>query len=185
MKQVLRVATKIAGFAVAALLSTVLYLGWIIIEVSTPSLASWRDSLPAALLLCIVGGFLAALVLMTVPWIFVILIYRKTRIPGAAYFACAGSLLMVLLGSTASSLSPKPLFIEDQTFVQGVLVAIQRQGVCFLLSGALFGLTYWFLAERSFPPKNVLRTASSTSPVSPIDDHTRSNGKGQRTSAIP
>ena len=55
---------------------------------------------------------------------------------------------MVLAGSAVSSISPKPLFIEDQTFMQGVLIAIERQGLCLALAGATLGLGYWFLAER-------------------------------------
>jgi hypothetical protein len=86
---------------------------------------------------------------MTLPWILVVWIYRWIKLPAFAYFPCASALLMVFAGSAVSSMSPKPLFIEDQTFMQGVLIAIERQGICLALAGAILGLGYWFLAERS------------------------------------
>jgi hypothetical protein len=55
---------------------------------------------------------------------------------------------MILVGCAASSVSPKPLFIEDQTFLEGVFIALERQGVCLALAGAIIGAGYWFLAEK-------------------------------------
>jgi hypothetical protein len=43
---------------------------------------------------------------------------------------------------------PKPLFIEDQTFFEGVLITAKREGICFALAGSVFGASYWFLSER-------------------------------------
>lgn len=60
---------------------------------------------------------------------------------------------MVLIGCAASSLSPKPLFIEDQTFLEGVLIALERQGFCLALAGTIIGIGYWFFAERCLTDK--------------------------------
>ena len=64
------------------------------------------------------------------------------------YFTALGAVLTILFGCAASSLAPKPLFIEDQTFSEGFVIALQRQGIGFLSTGLLFGLTYWYLSER-------------------------------------
>jgi hypothetical protein len=43
------------------------------------------------------------------------------------------------------------LVIEDQTFVEGAMIAAEREGLCMLLAGVFFGLTYWFLSGRRRP----------------------------------
>jgi hypothetical protein len=43
---------------------------------------------------------------------------------------------------------PKPFWIEDQTFLEGAMVAVERQGVCLLLSGIAVGACYWWLERR-------------------------------------
>jgi hypothetical protein len=65
---------------------------------------------------------------------------------------------MILIGCVMSSVSPKPLFIEDQTFLEGALIALQRQGVGLALAGMIIGLGYWFFAERTIV---VFRNATS------------------------
>jgi hypothetical protein len=136
----------VGGYAVCALLASVFYVIWFAVEVGP---GSFRDRLIAALVLCVIGGFSATLVVMTLPWALIVLVRRAVRLSGPVYFACAGMLLMILVGCAASSLSPKPLFIEDQTFMQGVFIALQRQGLCLALVGAMFGFAYWFLAEKN------------------------------------
>jgi hypothetical protein len=46
------------------------------------------------------------------------------------------------------------LFIEDQTFLQGFMVAIERQGICLMLTGVVFGLTFWLVSERLRHPRS-------------------------------
>ena len=121
-------AIRLAGYALSCTLAWVFYVGWIAAE--SPGPRSLQSSLFAALFFCVFGGFSAALVLMALPWALVVFIFSKVRLPGAAYFPCAGALLMILLGCAISSLSPKPLFIEDQTFFEGALITLERQGVC-------------------------------------------------------
>jgi len=128
------------------MLGCIFYVTWIAVEVGA---GSFRDRLIAALVLCAIGGFSAALVLMTLPWALVVWLRRAVRLSGPAYFACAGTLLTILVGCAASSLSPKPLFVEDQTFFEGVLIALQRQGVCLAIAGAVIGFAYWFSTEKN------------------------------------
>lgn len=108
---------RVAGYAMSAILAWVFYVSWIAAE--GPGPGGLRDRLFAALFFCMFGGFSAALVLMTLPWTLVVWMHRKVRLSGAAYFACAGALLMILVGCAVSSVSPKPLFVEDQTFLEG------------------------------------------------------------------
>jgi len=138
---------RVVGYAMSAIVACVFFVSWIAAEVPGPG--SLRDRLFAALFFCIFGGFSATLLLMTVPWALVVWMYRKVRLSGAVYFACAGTILMILVGCAVSSVSPKPLFVEDQTFLEGVLIALQRQGVCLALAGAIIGFGYWFLVEKN------------------------------------
>ena len=71
--------------------------------------------------------------------------YRSLRISGPLYFAGIGALLTFVIGCATTSLSPKPLFIEDQAFFEGAIIAAEREGIILLLGGATFGFIYWFL----------------------------------------
>jgi hypothetical protein len=94
------------------------------------------------------GGFGPALALMSLPWIMAVRAYRRQQWSGPIYFAAAGAFGTFIIGCAAASLSPKPLFVEDQTFFEGVLIAAERQGICLLLAGIIFGFAYWLLSER-------------------------------------
>jgi Catalase len=72
----------------------------------------------------------------------------KTQWDGRIYFPAVGGLLVFTLGCAAASISPKPLFIEDQTFLEGAVITAQRQGPCLLISGIAFGACYWWLERR-------------------------------------
>jgi len=67
---------------------------------------------------------------------------------GRMYFPLVGAATTLVIGCGTSSLSPKPLFIEDQTFFEGFKIAVQRQGICLLLTGFVFGMTFWLVSER-------------------------------------
>jgi hypothetical protein len=138
---------RIAGYALSSAVAWVFYLGWIAAELRGSG--SFQDRLVGALFLSIFGGFSAALVMMILPWAFTVWLYRKVQQFGAVYFACAGALLTIPIGCAASSMSPKPLFIEDQTFLEGMKIALERQGLCLALAGMFLGLGYWFIAERN------------------------------------
>ena len=155
-----RILIRVAGYALSALLACIFYVCWIATETSFSSPGSVRDQLFAALFFCVIGGFSAALLVMSALWIVVIWALRRIRRSTGAYFAGAGAILMVLVGCMASSLSPKLLFVEDQTFFEGVFIALERQGLCLALSGALLGLGYWFFAEKHCTSEGKLRTGA-------------------------
>lgn len=144
---IIGLAIRVVGYVLSSVLAWFIYLGCIAAEFRDPG--DSQTHLVAALIVCIFGGFSSALMLMAFPWTVVVWMYRKVRLFGPAYFGCSGLLLMILIGCAASSLSPKPLFIEDQTFLQGVLICLERQGLYLALAGLIVGLGYWFLGERN------------------------------------
>jgi hypothetical protein len=156
---------SIGGFVATALVRAIAYLisavvGWIVyfscIAARIPGPGSNSDRHLAALIFSLVGGFAVALVLTTLAWIFVVWIHLKSRRTGPAYLVGFGALIMILNGCIASSLSWKPLFIEDQTFLEGVLIALKRQGAILAVAGASLGFVYWLLAERFIARKNAV-----------------------------
>jgi hypothetical protein len=104
----------------------------------------WKIWLAIFFLLFGAGG---AFVVMALPWYLAVVWHDRQRF-GPIYFPMVGAVATLVLGSAASSLAPEPLFVEDQTFLQGFTIAVERQGVCLLLTGAVFGLTYWLVSER-------------------------------------
>jgi len=137
---------RVIAYAASVAAAWIIYFWFVVAKVPGPGIVEGR--LLAALIIALVGGFSAALALMAFRWVFIVWIYSKVRLPGPAFFASAGVLLMVPLGCVASSLSWKPLFIEDQTFREGAFIALERQGIGLALAGAILGLGYWALAER-------------------------------------
>ena len=104
-----------------------------------------------AIFLTIFAGFGATMLLIAPFWFLVTLLRNLVPRFGALYFSALGAALTFLVGCTMSSLVPKPLFIEDQTFLEGFRIAVERQGVVFLVAGTVFGCVYWRVAERSRP----------------------------------
>ena len=107
----------------------------------------------------VAGGFGPTLLVMILPWILAVFAYRKLRWSGQLYFPGVGALLLFVLSCASASLAPKPLFIEDQTFLEGAAIAAERQGIVFLLAGLAFGACYWFLGERQISTQEKRITA--------------------------
>jgi hypothetical protein len=147
----LRVAIldRIAVYGLCAVLALLVYIAcdFIFTELD-PVPASVMFNLGFAFVFSIVDGFAPALALMCLPWILVVWGYRPLRRWGQVYFSVNGAVLAFVIGCAAASLAPKPLFIEDQTFLEGAKIAAERQGISFILAGATFGLSYWFFNER-------------------------------------
>ncbi|HLJ24721.1 MAG TPA: hypothetical protein VKT71_11485 [Candidatus Acidoferrales bacterium] len=97
------------------------------------------------------GGFAPALLVMILPWSLAVSGYRKLRWSGQLYFPAIGAVLVFVLGCAGASLGPTPLFVPEQTFLQGAATAAERQGIAYLLAGLVFGACYWFFGERQFP----------------------------------
>ncbi len=107
------------------------------------SIQDWDCSLLLAF-----GGMAAALVLIAGPWCLAVILFDRLQRFGLLYFCLIGAVFTLAMGSATSSLSPKPLFIEDQTFLEGCMIAVQRQGAGLVLTGLVFGLTFWLVSER-------------------------------------
>jgi hypothetical protein len=137
---------RMAAYALGAAIASLVYIAWTAVDFPPPGGLGFRLGL--ALSFWLVEGFSVTLLLVGTLWILAVRLYRGSWRSGWAYFAMVGAVLTFAIGCAAASLSPKPLFIEDQTFFEGARIAAERQGVCFTVAGILLGLTYWFLAEK-------------------------------------
>jgi hypothetical protein len=108
-----------------------------------------------AFLFWLFGGMAAAFVFITLPWYLAVVWHDRMQRSGPMYFSLVGAAITTAIGCAMSSLAPKPLFIEDQTFLEGFKIAVQRQGVCLLLTGLVFGVTFWFVSERLRHPHSI------------------------------
>jgi hypothetical protein len=142
---------RIAAYGLGAVSASVFYVIWfaIFIQMDSPKVTLGFD-IGFALFFWLFEGFCLAVILMSVPWIFAVRLYPRWPWAGWVYFVSIGALLTFAIACATSSLSPKPLFIEDQTFFEGALIAAERQGICFGLAGIIHGFTYWFVGEKKF-----------------------------------
>jgi hypothetical protein len=140
-----RLVGYLAGFSGASLF----YVVWFSVEIRTPaSNVGILFDVGFAIFFWLFEGMAAALVLMALPWYLALMLHHRIKRSGLIYFSVVAAALTTVLACATSSLAPKPFFVEDQTFLEGFMIAIQRQGICFLLSGLLFGATFWFVSER-------------------------------------
>jgi hypothetical protein len=151
-----RSAPVIVGYLSGALLSTIVYVLWV--AASGPSV-DFLFRLGFAAFFWIADGFGLMLLLMIAPWTIAVWAHREVRIPGHIYFPAVGGVLVFILACATSSLAPKPLFVEDQTFLQGALIAAERQGISYLLAGVVFGVCYWWVAKEVAVRKNQVPAA--------------------------
>ncbi len=83
------------------------------------------------------GGFV--FLALIVPWTVAVSLFPNGNCSGKLYFTFVGAILVFVLGCALSSLVPKPLFIEDQTFVEGFIIALKRKGSALRWPGACLG----------------------------------------------
>ncbi len=142
-----------ANFIASALLASLVYIAWTAAWVSFDATPTSRPGMGGALAFSVIfwltSGFGLAMLLMIVPWAVAVWVQRKMGWNGRIYFPAAGAVLVFVLGCVATSLSPKLLIVEDQTFMQGALVTAQRQGLCLAVCGIVFGVCYWWLDRRA------------------------------------
>jgi len=142
----------VAGYALSAILASLIYVVWLSVSIAFGGVGTTRPGLlfgfGFAFVFWFVGGFSLALLLMIVPWAIVVLAHLKTRWDGRIYFPGVAAVLLFSLGCTTAAISPKPFWIEDQTFLEAAVIAAQRQGLCLLFSGLAFGACYWWLERR-------------------------------------
>jgi len=136
------------GFLLCTCIANLIYVACLFIMSAAHLGTDIKFTVLFLLVFSVIGGFVPALLLMSIPWVLTVWGYGKVRRWGAVYFSSVGAVLTLVLGCITSSLSPKPLFIEDQTFIEGVMVAAQRQGIPMLTAGAVFGIAYWLISER-------------------------------------
>lgn len=142
-------ANRTIGYLASFLSASLFYLVWFSVETRTPGgNVGLLFDIGLAIAFWLFEGMAAALVLMALPWYFAVMCHDRIKHAGLIQFSFIGAALTIAIACATSSLAPKPLFVEDQTFLQGFMIAIQRQGICFLLSGLLFGATFWFVSER-------------------------------------
>src|ERR1700683_1942201 len=141
-------APRITGYAASAILASLIYVVWIAVSAAFSRVGAARPGLLFGLVLLFVGGFALALLLMIVPWAIAVWVRLKTRWDGRLYFPGVGALLVFTLVCTIASIMPKPFWIDDQTFLEGAVIAAQREGICLLLSGIAFGACYRWLERR-------------------------------------
>jgi hypothetical protein len=127
-----------------------IYINWFVFVNFVDPHSSLGFRFGVASFFWLADGFAPTLLVMIIPWTLVVSAYRKLEWSGRIYFPGVGALMVFVLGCSSASLAPKPLFIEDRTFLQGALVAAERQGIVFLLAGLAFGTCYWFFGERRF-----------------------------------
>jgi len=152
MRMSIGTANRPLGYITAFLLASVLYIIWFTIADHAPgSDVTILFRVGLSVFFWAFGGVGAALLFMAAPWAFAVSLIRMVGRFGLMYWLLVGAVLTVLFGCAASSLAPKPFFIEDQTFFEGFLITLKRQGICLVLMGLLFGFTYWYLSERGRP----------------------------------
>jgi hypothetical protein len=142
-------ANRLLGYLASFLCASLFYIVWFAIESWTSSgNVSLLFHIGIAVFFWLFEGMAAALVLMALPWYLAVVLYERLQSSGLIYFALIGAATTTVIGCATASLAPKPLFIEDQTFLQGFMIAVERQGICMLLAGIVFGGTFWLVSER-------------------------------------
>jgi hypothetical protein len=142
-------ANRLVGYLASFACASLIYMAWFVLwNRAAESHVSIRFRIGIAVFFWLFGGMAAALVLIAVPWYLAVIWHDRLQRFGLVYFCLIGAVFTLAIGCATSSLSPKPLFIEDQTFFEGCMIAVQRQGACLLLTGLVFGLTFWLVSER-------------------------------------
>jgi hypothetical protein len=152
------------GYIVSSLSAFLFYVAWIFCELSLSGRGAHEQfvgTLSALIWFALFGGFGVVFLALILPWAVAVSVFPKARWSGKLYFTFVGAILVSVRGCLISSLMPKPLFIEDQTFFEGVIVAVKRQGICFALAGSLFGASYWFVSERHARANKMLGSSSA------------------------
>jgi hypothetical protein len=147
----------VVGYAIGAVVASLIYVAWIAFVINDTGSKTPQTGLgfrlSFALLFWVADGFGPTLLILVLPWILAVSIFRKLQWFPQLYFPGAGAFLLFLLACTSSSLAPKPFFVDEQTFLQGAIMAAQRQGAAYLLAGIAFGACYWFFGERHIPAR--------------------------------
>jgi len=129
----------------------VFYIAWLVVSLGFGrpwDLHSVLFDLGFAVFFWFFNGMAAALALMVLLWYVVVRCSARLQRFGLLYFSVSGAVTILAVSCATSSLSPKPLFVDDQSFLEGFMITAQRQGIPLLLTGFVFGLTFWLVSER-------------------------------------
>lgn len=155
---------RFLGYVVSSLLAILFYVAWIFCELSLSGRGAHEQfvgTLGGLIWFALFGGFGVVFLALILPWAVAVSVRPTARWSGRLYFTFLGAILVFVLGCLISSLMPKPLFIEDQTFFEGVIIAVKRQGICFALAGSVFGASYWFVSESYVCAHKTLDSSSA------------------------
>jgi hypothetical protein len=144
-------ASRVIGYLASVAIASLFYLVWFVFSGPNEPPAeatSIQFRVVLGLFFLVLYGPGVAFVLMPVPLALGVLGRNRLQRFGLMYYSAAGAATALVVGCATSSLSPKLLIVEDQTFLEGFVIAVQREGVCLLLTGFLFGLTFWLVSER-------------------------------------
>jgi hypothetical protein len=145
-------ANRLVGYVASVASASLFYGVWFVISLELDRTPGGHTGLlfniGFAFFFLLFGGVGAAFLLMAFPWYLSVRGYDRLQRFGLIYFSLMGAATTLVIGCGTSSLSPKPLFVDDQTFLQGFMIAMERQGICLLVTGLVFGLTFWLVSER-------------------------------------
>jgi hypothetical protein len=151
-------ANRLVGYLASVVSASLFYVVWVVVSFGPnrpPGDVTVLFKIGFALFFWLLSGMAATFVLMAFPWYLAVRWQDRLRRFGPMYFPLIGAVTTLVTGCATSSLSPKPLFVEDQTFIEGFMIAFQRQGICLLLTGLVFGLTFWLVSDRLRRPRSV------------------------------
>ena len=118
--------SRFLGYVVSSLFAFLFYVAWIFCDLSLSGRGAHEQfvgTLGGLIWFALFGGFGVVFLALILPWAVAVSVRPKARWSGRIYFTFVGAVLVFVLGCVISSLMPKPLFIEDQTFFEGVIIA--------------------------------------------------------------
>jgi len=150
-------ANRLVGYLASVVSASLFYLAWSIIElgyIGPPGSTTLVFKIGLASVFFVLYGPAAAFILMALPWYLAVLWHNRLRF-GLLYLSLVGAVITLAVTCATSSLAPKMLFVPDETFLEGFATAVERQGICLMLTGFVFGLTFWLVSERRRRPLSV------------------------------
>ena len=151
-------ANRVVGYLASVATASLFYVVWLMVRFGFVPHEGGRvsvflSSIRIATFIWAVSGMGATFVLMTLPWYLAVRAYGRLRSLPLIYFPLFGSTTAFLIGCGATSMVPRPRFFRDDTFLGGFMNVAQGEGFCLLLTGFVFGLTFWLVSERLRPSR--------------------------------
>jgi hypothetical protein len=151
-------ANRVVGYLASVATASLFYVVWLMVRFGfVPHeggrVGDFLSSFRVAAFIWVVSGMGATFVLMTLPWFLAVRAYGRLQSFPLIYFLLFGSTTAFLIGCGATSMVPRPRFFRDDTFLGGFMNVAQGEGFCLLLTGFVFGLTFWLVSERLRPSR--------------------------------